>query len=374
MKLKNQTKMGNIKVIISGGGTGGHIFPAISIANALKAKLADVDILFVGAEGKMEMEKVPAAGYKIVGLPVAGFQRRLTLKNLSFPLKLFNSLQRAKKIIRDFKPDVVVGVGGYASGPVLRIASRSGIPTLLQEQNSYPGVTNRILAKRAKKICVAYENMERFFDADKILITGNPVRNNLLTGISKSEVAQFWGLDETKKTILVIGGSLGARSINNGILAGIKELPEDCQLIWQTGKFYFEEMKSNLPDNLSSRVIVTDFIARMDMAFAFSDVVVSRAGASSISELALLAKPCLFVPSPNVSEDHQTKNAMALVVKKAAHLLKDADVDHLISEASKLASDETECKSLSENIKVMAKPNAAEDIAKEVINLANHKS
>ncbi len=365
--------MSNLKVIISGGGTGGHIFPAISIANAVKKLLPETEILFVGAEGKMEMEKVPAAGYKIVGLPVAGFQRKLTLRNLSFPFKLINSLQKAKKIINDFKPDVVVGVGGYASGPVLRIASRSGIPTLLQEQNSFPGVTNRILAKKARKICVAYENMERFFNKKKILITGNPVRNNLLSEVDKKEAAEFWNLDVNKKTILVIGGSLGARSVNNGILAGIDQLPEDCQVIWQTGKFYFEEMKSKLPELLKARVLVTDFISRMDMAFAISDVVVSRAGASSISELALLAKPSIFIPSPNVSEDHQTKNAMALVNKDAAMMIKDTDVNKLIVEATSLAKNEDKCHALSDNIKTMAKPNAAIDIANEVIDLAKNK-
>jgi UDP-N-acetylglucosamine--N-acetylmuramyl-(pentapeptide) pyrophosphoryl-undecaprenol N-acetylglucosamine transferase len=364
--------MSPIKVIISGGGTGGHIFPAISIANAVKAKQPNAQILFVGAQGKMEMEKVPAAGYKIVGLPVAGFHRKLTLRNLAFPFKLMRSMMKARSVIRNFKPDVAVGVGGYASGPVLRIASQSGVPSLLQEQNSFPGVTNRILAKKAAKICVAYEKMERFFSKEKILVTGNPVRNDLLSDIAKSDAASHWKLDINKKTILVIGGSLGARSINNGIIATIKSLPNDVQMIWQTGKFYFEEMKGKLPEEVKDSVIVTDFISRMDMAFAAADLVVSRAGASSISELAILGKPTVFVPSPNVSEDHQTKNAMALVEKEAAVLVRDAQIDSLITETSTLLMDEVKLKSLAQNIKQFAKPNAANDIADEVIKLAQN--
>ncbi len=365
--------MSELRVVISGGGTGGHIFPAISIANAIKELQPDVQILFVGAQGKMEMEKVPAAGYDIVGLPVAGFHRKLTLKNLSFPFKLINSLRKARKVIKDFKPDVAVGVGGYASGPVLRVASNAGIPCLLQEQNSYPGVTNRILSKKAAKICVAYEQMDRFFEAAKIILTGNPVRNNLLSGVSKAEAATFWNLDPEKKTILVIGGSLGARSVNNGILHGVSGLPQGCQLIWQTGKFYFEEMKAGLPEGMSDRVVVTDFISRMDMAFAMADVVVSRAGAGTISELALLGKPTIFVPSPNVAEDHQTKNAMALVEKEAAVLVKDTEVNTLINVATQLAGDEVKRQGLAASIKLMAKPDAARDIANEVIKLAQKR-
>lgn len=357
-------------MIISGGGTGGHIFPAISIANAVKEKHPNAEILFVGAQGKMEMEKVPAAGYEIVGLPVAGFHRKLTLRNLSFPFKLINSLFKARKVIRNFKPDVAVGVGGYASGPVLRIASQSGVPSLLQEQNSFPGVTNRILAKKAAKICVAYDGMDRFFDADKILVTGNPVRNDLLNNIDRSDAIRHWELNPDKRTILVIGGSLGARSINQGIINRINDLSDDIQMIWQTGKIYIDEMRSKLPDGLQGRVIVTDFIGRMDMAFAAADLVVSRAGASSISELAILGKPTVFIPSPNVSEDHQTKNAMALVNKQAAVLIKDADVETLISDASKLVKDDEQLELLSKNIKTMAKPNAAIDIANEVVKLA----
>ncbi|WP_430810382.1 MULTISPECIES: undecaprenyldiphospho-muramoylpentapeptide beta-N-acetylglucosaminyltransferase [unclassified Carboxylicivirga] len=359
-----------IKVIISGGGTGGHIFPAIAIANAVKAIRPDADILFVGALGKMEMEKVPAAGYRIIGLPVAGFHRKLTLRNLAFPFKLINSLWQARKVIRDFAPDVAVGVGGYASGPVLQIASQQGVPCLLQEQNSYPGVTNRLLAKKSAKICVAYEQMDRFFDREKILITGNPVRNDLLNQIQHKEALDFWRLDEGKKTLLIIGGSLGARSINHGIISSIDELPPDVQVIWQTGRFYLDDMRSQLSDHLKERVIITDFISRMDMAFAAADLVVSRAGASSISELAILGKPCIFVPSPNVAEDHQTKNAMALVHRGAAVLVSDDKVNTLIDKAAELLNDGSRLEALATSIKAFAKPDAARDIAREVIGLA----
>ncbi|MCU4177120.1 undecaprenyldiphospho-muramoylpentapeptide beta-N-acetylglucosaminyltransferase [Carboxylicivirga sp. N1Y90] len=365
--------MSQIRVLISGGGTGGHIFPAISIANAVKELLPDAQILFVGAQGKMEMEKVPAAGYEIVGLPVAGFHRKLTLRNLSFPFKLIKSLMKARKVIKDFKPHVAVGVGGYASGPVLRVASKAGIPCLLQEQNSFPGVTNRILARKAAKICVAYDKMDRFFPKDKILLTGNPVRDNLLNKVNREEAAEFFGLDASKKCILVIGGSLGARSVNNGIINSIDDLPEDCQMIWQAGRFYIEEMRAKLPEAFKERVVVTDFISRMDLAFAMGDVVISRAGASSISELALLAIPSVFVPSPNVSEDHQTKNAMALVDKEAAVLVKDVDVNVVVKTAVDLVNDDSLLNKLSANIKLMAKPNAAKDIAEEVIKLAKSK-
>ena len=368
--MKKQDKMKKLKVIISGGGTGGHIFPAISIANALKELIPETQILFVGAEGKMEMEKVPAAGYEIIGLPVAGFQRKVTLRNLSFPFKLMASMMKARSVVKEFKPDVAVGVGGYASGPVLRVASNAGVPTLLQEQNSYPGVTNRILARKASKICVAYEDMERFFEASKITITGNPVRSNLLSEVRREDAALHWGLDPEKKTILVVGGSLGARSVNGGIKHGLAQLSDDYQLIWQTGKFYYDEMKAAVPEFLNHRVVVKDFISRMDLAFAMADVVVSRAGASSISELSLLAKPCIFVPSPNVSEDHQTKNAMALVNKQAAILINDSNVNSLIGKVSDLLANEGQCKLLSENIKQFAKPNAAMEIANQVIELA----
>lgn len=362
--------MSQIRVLISGGGTGGHIFPAISIANAVKQLVPEAQILFVGAQGKMEMEKVPAAGYEIVGLPVAGFHRKITLRNLSFPFKLISSLLKARRVIKDFKPDIAVGVGGYASGPVLRVASKSEIPCLLQEQNSFPGVTNRILARKAAAICVAYEGMERFFPKEKILLTGNPVRDNLLNEVNRMDAAQFFGLDASKKCILVIGGSLGARSINNGICDAIGALPEDIQMIWQTGRFYIDEMREKVPDFIKKRVIITDFISRMDLAFAMGDVVVSRAGASSISELALLAKPSVFVPSPNVAEDHQTKNAMALVNKEAAKMVKDVEAKTLVKVAVDLVNDEAALKVLSSNIKSMAKPNAAIDIANEVIRLS----
>ncbi len=365
--------MGQLRVIISGGGTGGHIFPAISIANSVKAMEPGAEILFVGALGKMEMEKVPAAGYEIIGLPVAGFHRKLTLRNLSFPFKLIKSLLRARKVIKQFKPDVAVGVGGYASGPVLRIASQRGVPTLLQEQNSFPGVTNRILAKKANLICVAYDNMGRFFPQEKLLLTGNPVRNDILSKVTYEEAIDYWKLDSAKKTVLILGGSLGARSVNDGIIQKIESLPEDVQLIWQTGKIYFEEMKAKLPESFKSRVIITDFISRMDMAFSASDLVISRAGASSISELAILGKPSIFVPSPNVAEDHQTKNAMALVNVQAAFLVKDNKVNSLVEVASDLVKDEAKLSELSENIKKIARPDAAIEIGKEVIKLAKRK-
>lgn len=370
----NKKKM---RVIISGGGTGGHIFPAISIANALKEAAPDTEILFVGAQGKMEMEKVPAAGYKIVGLPVAGFHRQLNLRNIGrnllFPFRLIGSLVKAGSIISDFKPDVCVGVGGYASGPVLYRGVGKGVRCLIQEQNSYPGVTNKILAKRAEKICVAYPGMERFFPADKIVMTGNPVRQNLLATVDKTAAAAEFGLDPNKKTILVIGGSLGARSINNGILSALDKLEDGVQLLWQTGSFYYERISQQLDGKPHSDVKAMAFIKHMDKAYALADVVVSRAGASSISELALLGKASILVPSPNVSEDHQTKNACALEEKGAAVMVADADTATLIGEAQRILSDEKKRTDLGENIKRFARPNAAADIAKEVIRIAEEK-
>ena len=366
-----------MKVIISGGGTGGHIFPAISIANALKEADPTVEILFVGAKGKMEMEKVPAAGYNIVGLPVAGFHRKINLRNICrnmlFPFRLIASLMKAGSIIRQFKPDAAVGVGGYASGPVLRKASKKGIPCLLQEQNSYPGVTNKILAKKAKRICVAYPDMDRFFDKSKIIMTGNPVRQALLAPVDRNEAADFFGLDPKKPVILVIGGSLGARSINEGLSASLDDLKEGVQLLWQTGKFYYDNIKTIVDSRSQQNIKAFDFIKRMDLAFGLADIVVSRAGASSISELALLGKPSILVPSPNVSEDHQTKNAMALVNKGAAMIIKDCDTRLLISESQKALSNTENLKSLSENIKQFARPNAAADIAKEVFAIAKKR-
>ncbi len=363
-----------MRVIISGGGTGGHIFPAISIANALREIDPTTEILFVGAKGKMEMEKVPAAGYDIVGLPVAGFHRKLNLKNIGrnllFPFRLISSLVKASSVVSKFKPDVAVGVGGYASGPVLQRAAKKGVPCLVQEQNSYPGVTNKILAKEAKRICVAYPNMERFFPAEKIVMTGNPVRQSLLAAVDRKEALEAFGLEEGKPVILVIGGSLGARSINQGILKTLGDLPNDVQLLWQTGKIYFDDIKNEIAKNPRPNIKAMDFIKRMDLAFAIADIVISRAGASSISELALLGKPSILVPSPNVSEDHQTKNAMALVNENAALMVHDAETETLIKESLKALENRSDLAMYGENIQKFARPNAATDIAREVIALA----
>lgn len=359
-----------MKVIISGGGTGGHIFPAIAIANALKLKDAGTDILFVGAQGRMEMEKVPAAGYQIIGLPVAGFQRRLTLANLSFPFKLIKSLWRAKQIIKDFHPDVVIGVGGYASGPVLQMATTLHKPCLIQEQNSFPGVTNKLLAQKVEKICVAYENMETFFPKEKIVFTGNPIRQDI-SGLSekKTEALSFFHLNPEKKTLLVMGGSLGALTINKSTVT-LLELTEqyNLQIIWQTGKSYYQEacrQTEGMPN-----VQVFDFISRMDLVYAASDMVVSRAGAIAISELCVVQKPCILIPSPNVAEDHQTKNAMALVNKQAALMVKDAEAEEqLKNTVISLIENESLQKTLSSNIGLLAKTNAAEAIAMVAIAL-----
>lgn len=365
--------MSNIRVIISGGGTGGHIFPAVSIANAIKELQPDANILFVGAENRMEMQRVPDAGYDIVGLPVAGFDRKHLLKNISVIIKLIKSQFKARKVIKDFKPQVAVGVGGYASGPTLKTAGMLGIPTLIQEQNSYAGVTNKLLAKKASKICVAYDGMERFFPKDKIIMTGNPVRQGLLKHISHDEAAASFHLDATKKVILILGGSLGARTINNTLINGlnlIKENP-DVQFIWQTGKIYIEQVKTaveafgELPN-----LYVNDFIKDMATAYAASDLVISRAGAGSISEFCLLGKPVILVPSPNVAEDHQTKNALSLVNKNAALYIKDSEaVEKLLPEALQVVKDDGKLKNLSDNISKLAFPEAAETIAKEVLKL-----
>ena len=358
-----------MKVIISGGGTGGHIFPAVSIANALKERDNSVEILFVGAEGKMEMEKVPAAGYEIVGLPVAGFQRRLTYKNITFFFKLAASMLKARKVVKDFKPNVVVGVGGYASGPVLRVASNKNIPCVIQEQNSFPGVTNRILSKKVSKICVAYPEMERFFPSNKIVLTGNPIRQNLLKKVDRVDAAKYFGLDPEKKVVFVTGGSLGARTINEGVLEGYqKMLDQDIQLIWQTGKFYFEQIKTQVQENNHIKILA--FVDKMEAAFSLADVVISRAGASSISEMAMLKKAAIFVPSPNVSEDHQTKNAMALVKEGAAVMVKDEEVKQkLVDEVINLVKDEEGCEVLKQNVIKFAKPNAANEIVDELLKL-----
>ena len=365
-----------LRIIISGGGTGGHIFPAISIANAVKAVRPDANILFVGAEGRMEMQRVPAAGYRIEGLPVAGFDRRHLLKNVSVLLKLLKSQCKARRIVRDFKPDVAVGVGGYASGPTLRVAGRMGVPTLLQEQNSFAGVTNKLLARRARRICVAYEGMEKFFPKDVIMMTGNPVRQNLTANrMPKAEAAVAMGMNPDKRIVLIIGGSLGARSINESVMASLDEIrsASDIQFYWQTGKIYIEEMKRRLSGvEPVPNLFPTDFISDMDKAYSMSDLVISRAGASSISELCLLGKPVILVPSPNVAEDHQTKNAMALVDKGAAiHIADAAARTLLVPEAVKLVRDDAGLASLSGNIQKLALPDSAAIIAGEVLKLAD---
>ncbi len=360
------------KFIISGGGTGGHIFPAISIANALKKRLPDAEILFVGALGRMEMERVPAAGYPIEGLPVSGFDRKNMLRNVKVLINLFRSIVKARGIIRRFKPDAAIGVGGYASAPTLRAASAFGVPTVIQEQNSYAGVTNKLLAQKAKRICVAYEGMDRFFPKDKIILTGNPVRQDLFSVEPKTKEAyQFFNLDPTKKTILVVGGSLGARTVNQSIIAGLKKLAQtDVQVIWQTGKFYIEAARKAAEPFASPKLIVTDFVSRMDYAYSIADLVVSRAGASSISELCLLAKPVILVPSPNVAEDHQTQNALALVRKDAAVMIKDVDAkDQLVNKALELIDNEMELKKLSANILKLAEKDSADRIAEEILKL-----
>jgi len=365
----------NKKIIISGGGTGGHVFPAISIANAIKEIEPGSSILFVGALGKIEMEKVPAAGYEIIGLPVAGLQRKLTLKNISFIFKLIKSLRKSKKIIKEFKPDVVVGVGGYASGPILRKANQKGIPTLIQEQNSYAGITNKLLAKKAAKICVAYEGMEKYFPKDKIILTGNPVRQDLLDQIeNKSEALKHFNLEEKKKTILVIGGSLGARTVNQSVIKDIDKIGNtEFQLLWQTGRYYYEDAKKVTEDSAFKNIKVLDFIKRMDFAYASADIIISRAGAGTISELCLVGKPVILVPSPNVAEDHQTKNAMALVNKNAAIMVKDIEAkEKLIPEALNLMNDEKKIEVLSANIEGMALRDSAKIIAKEVLKLVSN--
>ena len=360
-----------IKVLVSGGGTGGHIFPAISIANAIKNKCPNADILFVGAENRMEMEKVPTAGYPIIGLPVSGFDRKHLLKNIKVLFRLFKSIRLADKTVKSFSPDIAVGVGGYASGPTLWAAARRGIPTLIQEQNSYAGVTNKLLASKAKAICVAYENMERFFPKDRIILTGNPVRQELQNDtISREEAIRFFNLDPSKKTILVIGGSLGARTINNSIAAGIEKIPQNIQLIWQSGKGYDTQAQKALEEKKPENIKQMPFISRMDMAYKAADLVISRAGASSISELCLLGKPVILIPSPNVAEDHQTKNAQALSTKNAALMIRDCDAQNLlIDTALKTVQDETSLKNMSDNISKMAQRDSATRIANIIFEL-----
>ena len=361
-----------LRIIISGGGTGGHIFPAVSIANAIKAKRPDAKILFVGAKGRMEMQRVPAAGYEIKGLPICGFDRKHLLKNFAVLFRIWKSQRMAKKIIKDFKPMAAVGVGGYASGPTLNVCSKKGIPCLIQEQNSYAGVTNKLLAKKAQKICVAYEGMERFFPADKIIMTGNPVRQNVLdTTLSVEEARSMFNLAPEKKTILLVGGSLGARTVNESVLQNLELIEKSgVQFIWQTGKFYHEDIVNQLKDKDLPMLHVTDFISDMGAAYKAADLVISRAGASSISEFCLIGKPVILVPSPNVAEDHQTKNAMALVNKDAAIYVKDADAPKvLIQKAIEIVGDASKMASMSENIKKLGLKNSADVIADEVIKL-----
>ena len=367
--------MNQLKIILSGGGTGGHIFPAVAIANEIKKIVPTAEILFVGALGRMEMEKVPAAGYKIIGLWISGLQRKLTLSNLSFPLKVISSLIKAKKILNEFKPNVVVGTGGYASGPLLRAATSKGIPALIQEQNSYPGITNKILSKKVNTICVGYEGMEKYFPKEKIVLTGNPIRQDISDIEQKREEGvKFFGLDGNKKIILVVGGSLGAKGINEAIGPGLQQLADNnIQLIWQTGTTYFETAKVQTAKFTNENIKAVDFINQMDLAYAIADCVISRAGAGAVSELCIVKKPSILVPLPTAAEDHQTKNAMALVNKQAAILVKDIEAkEKLIKEAVALMKDIEKQKQLINNIGALALHNSANLIAKEVLKLANY--
>lgn len=363
-----------MRVLISGGGTGGHIFPAVSIANEIRERFSDAEILFVGAESRMEMEKVPAAGYKIKGLPVYGLDRRNPLRNIKVLWNLGRSIGMARKIIKEFKPDIAIGVGGYASGPTLWAAARMGVPTLLQEQNGFAGVTNKMLASKAKAICVAYEGMERFFPADRIVMTGNPVRQDLFNdAITREEAVKFFGLNPDRRTILIVGGSLGARTINHSIAAAIEKIKDSSvQLIWQTGKGYDKEAQALLEKMPAENIKQMAFISRMDMAYKAADLVISRAGASSISELCLLEKPVILVPSPNVAEDHQTKNAEALSTRGAAVLIKDAEAgEKLVSAALTLIEDGQEMAKMSKAIAAMAQRNSAARIVEIVCNIVD---
>ena len=370
-----KTMSSELRVIISGGGTGGHIFPAVSIANAVKDLRPDAKILFVGALGRMEMQRVPAAGYDIKGLPIQGFDRKNLLKNVKVLYKIWKSQRMARQIIKEFRPQVAVGVGGYASGPTLNMAAAQGIPCLLQEQNSYAGVTNKLLAKKAAKICVAYEGMERFFPAEKIMLTGNPVRQQLLEStITREAAVRSFGLDPEKKTILLVGGSLGARTINESVLQHLDLIKNgDVQFIWQTGKFYSAEIAERLKGHEMAQLKVLDFISDMAAAYKAADLVISRAGASSVSEFCLLGKPVILVPSPNVAEDHQTKNALALVHRDAALYVKDAEAkEQLLPLAVATVHDDAKLESLSKNVLKLALPDSARIIAQEVIKLAEN--
>ena len=360
------------RAIISGGGTGGHIFPAIAIADEIKRRNPNAEILFVGAEGKMEMEKVPAAGYEIKGLPIAGFKRKFALSNFLLPFKIIGSMLKARKIVKNFKPEVTVGVGGYASGPTLKAATMMGIPSMVQEQNSFPGKTNKILSKSVQKICVAYEGLERFFPKEKIVLTGNPVRRDMVSIEGKeAEGYAFYEFDPSKQTVLIIGGSLGARTLNESVIANLDKLKKSgVQVLWQCGKLYHDKLTAELKETKLGSIKMVQFITRMDLAYAIADVVISRAGAISISELCLIKKPTILVPSPNVSEDHQTKNAMALVEKEAAILVKDVEAkEKMIDEVLSLLSDETKQESLKKNIAALGKPMATESIVDELEKL-----
>ncbi len=365
------------RLIISGGGTGGHIFPALAIANEFKDRYPDADILFVGAEGKMEMTRVPEAGYKIIGLWISGLQRKLTLSNLLFPFKLISSYIRARSIVKKFKPHAVIGTGGYASGPIMLASTKNNIPSLLQEQNSYAGLTNKQLANRVQRICVAYPGMDKFFPKDKVMFTGNPVRKDIVNLDTKHEKAlDHFAFSSNERTLLILGGSLGARTINDSVLAGIDRLIDgQVQVIWQTGKIYYESIKEQVQDKDLRRIRIHDFITQMDLSYAASDVVISRAGALAISELCLAKRPCILVPSPNVAEDHQTKNAMSLVNEGAAILIKDAEAcKSLVSESLKLLFDEHQCDKLKENIGRLAKPNATQEIVDEIEKIIGIRS
>ncbi|MFK8103263.1 MAG: undecaprenyldiphospho-muramoylpentapeptide beta-N-acetylglucosaminyltransferase [Saprospiraceae bacterium] len=365
-----------MKVIISGGGSGGHIFPAIAIANALKERIPNLEVLFVGAEGKIEMEKVPKAGYEIEGLWISGFHRKLTTRNLAFPFKLLSSLWKAYRILQRFQPAVVIGVGGFASGPTLKVATWKGIPTLIQEQNSYPGITNRLLAKEVNTICVAYDRMERYFPKNKIVRTGNPVRQDIeITAAKRKAAYEYYELDPTKKTIFLFGGSLGARSLNDAMLANADLIAEqdEVQILWQAGKLYIEEFRTSATAKLPN-VVVKAFIDRMDLAYAMADVVICRAGALTISELSLLGKTAILVPSPNVAEDHQTMNAKALVEADAAILVKDKDcANDMIMKALSLLDNEIMQEKLAKNITTLAKPAASNEIVNEILKLVPNR-
>ena len=362
--------MEHLKIIISGGGTGGHIFPAISIANEIRRKYLQAEILFIGAENRMEMQRVPAAGYKIVGLPVAGFERKKIWKNIGVLLKLNKSIRIARETVKKFQPHIVIGVGGYASGPTLKAANQLKIPTLLQEQNSYPGVTNKLLAAKASKICVAYENMDVFFPKEKIALTGNPIRQDLeCSEAKKKEGYAYFNLHPDKKTILILGGSLGARTINRSIVRFLSQINQekDIQFLWQSGKYYYAECADEMEKYSDLPIHLTEFIAKMDLAYSIADLVISRSGAGSISEFSVLGKATMLVPSPNVAEDHQTKNAMALVKKEAAVLVQDKDAEeNLISESLHLVRNEEKLKTLRKNILTMALPDSAEKIVNEI--------